>query len=270
MSRKWRSSKTVTVDGSAFKQARRSFIGKDEDIRRGEYGYGSQEWLAEQAKLSPRTVNSLETGKATVKTVDAVSRVLNIKGRKYIRGYGEETTTLRASGVIDFRPCINGRLTGNESVYLDEAFLITLLPLMIMIDDNFIDEVVLKNIKLKLSFGGLEIDFSWVYNVNLNSRATTWLGDEEEVSDVVIYTKKPYQNSIMFKQDSIYPISWGDFITHIERTDDVRILININLESEHFNKNDYVLISIEEVKNLLKISYPKGYPYWIEPKALMR
>ena len=115
---KWRSSKKVTVDGIAFKRERLAFKSHDE-VLQGEYGHGSQEWLAEKAKISPRTVNALETGQATLKTVDAVSRVLDIKGRKYIQGYGEDFTSLRASGVVDFRSSISGRVPGNETAYLD-------------------------------------------------------------------------------------------------------------------------------------------------------
>lgn len=269
MSSKWKSSKKVSVNGDAFKDARRKFKSQDESLKRGEYGSGSQEWLAEQAMVSPRTVNALETGQATLKTVDAVSKVLNIKGRKYIKGYGEDFTTIQAPGVIDFRSLINGRMAGNETAYLEEAFLITLLPIVITVDDDFIDETHLQKMRLKLSVGGMEINFSWIYNVQLNSRATTWLGDEEDVRTVPIRTREPYQESVMFRQDSFDTVSWQAFIEHIKATEDSRILLTVALEFEHFAKQDHILVSVEETKGLLDWAYPKGQPYWIEPKALM-
>ena len=266
--KKWRSSKKVTVDGNAFKRARLAFKSQDE-VLQGDYGHGSQEWLAEKARISPRTVNALETGQATLKTVDAVSRVLNIKGRNYIQGYGEDFTTLSANGVIDFRSSISGRVPGNEIAYLNEAFLVTLLPVVVLVDDDFIDIAKLKSMSLKLSVGELDINFIWIYKVMLNGRAQTWLGDEEDVSDVLIRTREPYQESIMFRQTSLSPLSWKDFIDHVKETEDGRILLTVNLKFEHFNKQEHIIVSVEETKVLFEKSYPEGYPYWVEPKALM-
>jgi len=265
---KWRSSKKVTVDGTAFKRARLKAKSQNNALQ-GEYGDGSQEWLAEHARVSPRTVNSLETGEATLKTVDAVSKVLGIKGRELITGYGEDFTTVRASNVIDFRSSISGREPGNEKAYLDEAFLVTLLPVVVLVDDDFIDAALLKKMLLKLSVGNLEIDFEWIYKVTLNARAQTWLGDEEDVSEVLIRTREPYQESIMFRQTSLRPMSWKGFIEHLNETDDGRVLLTTILKFEHFEKQEHIIISMEEIKALLEHSYPPGYPYWIEPKALM-
>lgn len=269
MSAKWRSSKMVSVNGTSFKRARLAFKNQDESLQRGEYGYGSQEWLAAQARVSPRTVNELETGKATLKTVDAVSKILNIQGREYILGYGEEFTTFRATGVIDFRSTINGRLPECEEAYLDEAFLVTILPMVITVEDDFIDTALLKHMQMHLSVGDLNIKFSWIYNVHLNSRAQTWLGDEEDVREVDIHTGESYQESVMFKQDSFDIVSWGEFIAFIKETNEKRILLSTTLEFEHFKKKENVVISVEEVKALFERGYPQGYPYWIEPNALM-
>lgn len=269
MGAKWRSSKMVSVNGAAFKRARLAFRNQDESQLRGEYGYGSQEWLAAEAGVSPRTVNELETGRATLKTVDAVSKVLTIKGRGYILGYGEDSTTFRATGVVDFRPIINGRVSGNETAYLDESFLVALLPIVITVDDDFIDTALLRHMRMHLSVGNMNINFSWIYNVLINSRSSTWLGDEEDVSEVVIHTGESYQKSVMFKQDSSDPHSWREFVDFIKETDEKRILLTLTLEFEHFEKKDHIMVSIEEMKSLFELAYPKGYPYWIEPNALM-
>ena len=109
----------------------------------------------------------------------------------------------------------------------------------------------------------------WIYKVILNGRAQTWLGDEEDVSDVLIRTREPYQESIMFRQTSLSPMSWKGFIDHLKETEDGRILLTVNLEFEHFNKQEHIIVSVEEIKVLFENSYPEGYPYWVEPKALM-
>ncbi len=269
MSGTWRNLKQVKVDGTAFKRERLRFKNQDNTVNRGEYGYGSQEWLAEQARISPRAISSLERGKASVKTVDAVSKVLGIQGREYIWGYGADFTTFRTAGVIDFRSSINGRLPENETTYQDAPFLLTLLPIAITVDDDFISTATLQKLRLKLSVRGMEIDFIWIYNVLLTSRSNTWLGDEKDVSEVVIPVRETYQSSVMFRQDSLNSISWRQFINHIGETDDARILLTLTLEFERFEKEGYILISTEEIKGLFKWAYPHGYPYWIEPNALM-
>lgn len=269
MSNKWRSSKKVSVSGSAFKRARLATRNEDEDLKRGEYGHGSQEWLAEQARVSTRTVNELEAGRATVKTVDAVSNVLAINGREYIQGYGEDFTTCRATGVVDFRPRISGRVPGNETAYLQAAFFVTLDPLVIIVDDDFTDTAKMQRMELNLTVGDMSIDFSWLYSVNLTNRATTWLGDEEDVREVDIITHEPHQKSYMFRQDSHKQISWEQFINHLEATDDHRILLTVKIVFEHFERQDHILVAVEEMKSLFEVSYPKKYPYWVQPKALM-
>lgn len=269
MSKRWKSSKMMSVNGVAFKRARLTFKNEGEDPKKGEYGHGSQEWLAEKARISPRTVNELEAGRATLKTVDAISNALSIKGRKYIKGYGEDSTTFRVTGVVDFRPIISGRLPGNEEIYRDTPFLVTLIPIVINVDDDFIDTAILQRMRLRLSVGDISIEFKWLYNVALTSRSSTWLGDEEEVNEVVIHSHEPYRESVMFRQDSTCPITWKQFTDHIMGTNDGRILLTLTLGFELFEKQDHIMVSVQELKNLLVASYPSGCPYWVQPNALM-
>jgi hypothetical protein len=269
MSKKWSSSKKVIVNGVAFKRARLMFKSQDEELNRGEYGEGSQEWLAEQARVSLRTVNELEAGRATLKTVDAISNILIIKGREFIQGYGADFTTFRATGAVDFRPTINGRVPGNEARYLESTFLVTIDPIVITVDDDFIDTAKLKGMELKLSVGSMEINFSSLYNVTLTSRAQTWLGDEEDVSEVSIFTREPFQQSVMFRQASLERVTWGEFITHLNSTSDGRILLKLKLVFEHFEKTDHIMVAVEELKTLFEMANPKGAPYWVQPRALM-
>lgn len=269
MSKKWRSSQKVSVDGNSFKRARLAFKNTDEDLTRGTYGSGSQEWLAEEAKVSPRTVFELEAGNATVKTVDAVSNVLKIMGRKFILGYGADFTKFHVASAVDFRPLISGRLPGNENAYLDEDFLITLIPLIVTLDDDFIDSSEIKNMQIVLQVGDMEIPFTWLYKVGLNSRATTWLGDEEEIGRAIVEKNNPYRESIMFKQSLIQTVSWHKFINQINETNDNRILLKLKITFDNFELQDHIMISVEELKGLFGVSYPLGYPYWVQPKALM-
>ncbi|MCK5902586.1 MAG: hypothetical protein KAG28_05500 [Cocleimonas sp.] len=270
MRNKWRSSKMMSVHGEAFKRARLACKSRElSDMKRGEYGQGSQDWLAQQTRLSPRTVNELESGRATLKTVDAVSLILNIKGREYIQGYGEDFTTCRASGVVDFRAGLNGRIAGNETAYLTEPFLLTLDPLIIKVDDDFIDTVALQGILLTLSVGEMVLDFEWLYNVCLTDRSSTWLGDEEDISEVTIATRQPYQTAIMFKQDPFNSMSWEEFIVYIKKVDDARILLTLNLAFSYFKKQTHIIVSVEELRRLFELSFPQGFPYWVQPKALM-
>lgn len=269
MKNNWTSAKKVIVNGLAFKRARLMLKNQDEVLTRGEYGEGSQEWLAEQARVSPRTVNELETGRATLKTVDAVSRVLSIKGRELIQGYGSDFTTFRATGAIDFRPTISGRIAGNEEKYLKSAFLVTIDPIVVTVDDDFIDTAKLQRMDLRLSVGSMKINFGWIYNVTLTSRAMTWLGDEEDVSEVNIFTREPYQQSVMFRQTSLEPVLWEQFINHLNSTSDSRVLLTLRLVFEHFEKTDHIMVAIEELRTLFEMAHPKGFPYWVQPNALM-
>jgi len=269
MSKKWRSLQKISVDGSAFKRARLAFKNQAEEHLRGEYGHGSQEWLAEQARVSPRTINALETGQATLKTVDAVSNILTIKGREFIQGYGADFTSFRVTGAVDFRPIISGRLPGNEKAYLEVPFLITLIPIVLNVDDDFINTATLQHMYMTLSVGDMMLEFKWLYNVSLTSRATTWLGDEEEANETAIHTGEPYRKSIMFRQDSANPVSWKQFIDNIDTTDDARILLTLTLVFEHFEKQGHIMVSVGELKGLLKSSYPPNQPFWVQPKAIM-
>lgn len=289
MSGTWNSRKRVTVDGEAFKAARIMFKGDDEATREAEYqrrelhGYGSQGWLAEKAGVSLRAISSLEGGKASVAIVDAVSEALGIAGRKYIFGYGEQATRVSASRSIDFRPTINGRMEGNEEAYLNAPLLVTLAPINILIEDKFIDTAILKSMHLKLSIGeayrdvgkDMTIDFVWCYHVSLTPAANTFLGDPEEVSEVMIHTNEYFKKSVMFRQEAIPPITWKRFCDYIldvgsdESMENSRVLLTLTLTFEGFEKQVPILASIPEVKSLIENYYPPGCPYWIQPKALM-
>jgi len=269
MSKNWRSLKKTLVDGDAFRRARLAVEKRNENVKRGEYGHGSQDWLAEQADVSSRTINALEKGRATLRTVDAVSEVLSIKGRQYIQGYGEEFTTIRAPGVIDFRSSINGRMPENKTAYLDAPFMVTVDPVVITIDDDFIESASLQNMELTLSVDDMAIDFSWLYSVRLTSRSSTWLGDEEDVGEIEIITHEPYQQSYMFKQKYYNRVSWRQFIDHIGETVAKQVSIKLRLKFEHFIKEDSIIVSIEEIRFLFSTGYPKNHPYWVQPNALM-
>lgn len=285
----WNSRKRVVVDGEAFKAARIMFKSDDEDTRDVEYqrrelhGYGSQGWLAEKAGLSLRIISSLEGGKASVAVVDAVSNILGIPGRQYILGYGEQATKVIASHSIDLRPAISGRTEGNEETYLNTPLLVTLVPVNILIEDAFIEEAVLKSMHIRLSVGeaysdigkSMIMDFVWIYYVNLTSSAKTFLGDPEVVGEVRIKTNEIYKKSIMFSQESISPTTWKKFCEYIiefgsdESLDHSRLLLTLTLKFENFEKQVPILVSIQEIKSLIENYYPKGCPYWIQPKALM-
>ena len=269
MVNKWHGTKKVIVDGAAFKQARLTHKNTNEELMLGEYGEGTQEWLAEKAHVSPRTITDLETGSATLKTIDAVSNALGIKGRQYILGYGKDFTTVQVTNVVDFRPIISGRASGNETAYLDSPFLVTLVPISVSFEDDFADTETIQQMRFKLTVGKLDIDFIWLYEVSLTSRASTWLGDEEEIKDATIYAGETFNKSIMFRQESIDTVSWKSFIDHITNTEDKRILITLTLVFEHFEKQEHIMISVEELRNMCNHSYPPNYPYWIQPNALM-
>lgn len=267
MSNKWNRTKKVPVDGIAFKHARQKHKNTSEELMLGEYGAGTQEWLSKIARVSPRTITELETGHATLKTIDAISNALKIKGRTYILGYGEDFTAVQVTNVIDFRPIISGRETGNETAYLESPFLVTLVPISINLEDDFTDTASIKKMRLKLTVGTMDIDFVWLYQVSLTSRASTWLGNEEEIKDATIHTGEKFSKSIMFRQEK--PHSWKSFIDHIENTDDKRILIKLTVVFEYFQKQENIMISVRELRSMFKDSYPQNYPYWIQPDALM-
>lgn len=289
MSSTWSSRKRVVVDGKAFKAARIMFKSDDEVVRDAEYkrkelyGYGSQGWLAEKAGVSTRAISSLESGKASVAIVDKVSEALGISGRQYILGYGEQAIGVSASHSVDFRPAISGFFKGHEETYSNMPFLVTLAPVNIVIKDNFIDTTTLKSMHLRLSVGeaysdigkDMAIDFTWVYHVNLTTSAKTFLGDPEEVSEVSIRTNEIYNKSVMFRQDSVPPITWKKFCDYIveigsdESMGYSRVLLTLTLKFDYFEKQVPILVSVSEIKSLIENYYPIGCPYWLQPKALM-
>lgn len=291
----WNSRTKVTVAGDAFKTARIMIKSSDEAVRDKEnqkrdlHGYGSQGWLAKKVQeeiktnVSPRTISSLEGGKASLRVIDAVSKILGIQGRQYILGYGEQATKVSITHFVDFRPTINGRIDGNEEAYAQMPFLVTLDPINIKIEDEFIEKTTLKGMKLRLSVGetyasegkDMIIDFVWLNNVNLTETAKTWLGDPEEVNEVTIKQGELYKQSVMFRQDSIPPVSWQTFCKYISEMgakkdmEYPRILLTLTLNFEYFEKQISVLVSLPEIKSLVENFYPEGCPYWIQPKALM-
>lgn len=98
----------MKVNGSEFKRVREFFkYNKSKSKRRNrDYGHkpGTQAWLSDLAGIDVKTIQNLESGAASLETIEAVSEALSINGYQYIYGYGESHVRCGANKSIDFRP----------------------------------------------------------------------------------------------------------------------------------------------------------------------
>lgn len=261
--------KSLTVSGKAFIRAREAFTNTNDPKLKGEYGDGTQEWLAEETSISVKTIRALETGnRATLRTIDKVSEKLGIKGREFIIGYGCDLTMCRPFGVVDFRSIEDGRSSLN---YYKRPFVITIDSLLIDYIDDFTDNATLEVISMALSVDTLEVSFEWLYLVELTDSSVGWLGYQSAVLPTKIGCKTPYNKSVMLKQDESNPVSWESFIDLIRVSKSDQLKLTIKLKFEYFEKSINVGVSIRKLQELLvraqeKYDLAKPYPYFMQLK----
>lgn len=254
----------LDVEGQAFTRAREAHANIDENLR-GDVS-GTQEWLADKASVSLRTIQKLEEGKASLKTIDSVSTALEINGRAYIIGYGSRYTQCQSPGVIDFRSIVYGE---EDAAYLDRPFAITIDPIIINYDDDFTDSVMLNAIYAKLSIDDLEIKFKWLYLVELTAASQGWLGYKSSVFPTQILKKQPYAKSVMLKQQEDEPVSWGEILNRFTSSEAESLTLEIMLKFEYFDKFAELSIPISKLSHdcfraQTKYNLAGPYPYFMQ------
>jgi hypothetical protein len=261
--------KSLTVYGKAFIRAREAFANKKDARLKGDYGDGTQEWLAHETGISIKTIRALETNnKATLRTIDKISEKINFEGREYIIGYGSEWTSCRAFGVVDFRSIEDGRDTDD---YYKRPFVITIDPILVEYIDDFTSSASLDAMKLVLSIDDFQINFEWLYFVELTGSSGGWLGYQSAVLPIRIRSGISYNKSVMFKQDIISPMNWASFIDLIRESSSEQLKLTINLKFEYFEKSIDIFISANEMKELFcraqeKYNLTVPYPYFMQLK----
>ena len=272
----------MNVNGSAFKKAREEIRKNSEKPKgfRGEAGEGTQEWLAQTAKirsangeikaLSVRTIQYLEQGKASILTIDAVSPHLRINGRELIVGYGNDHISLDAPNVIDFRPTLYPRVGQGFQL---SPFLLTIDPLIITFSENEdIDIAKLVGMTIKMKLGHLDMRLGWLYKVGLHPGGNNWLGIKDEIYPEVLHSPSTYRASIMFHQITEKTISWQEFVTTIEASN-LRVLqLEVTIEFEYFIKEIKIGIILSEIGTFIskgRQKYSSEWPYFAQPKTIV-
>ena len=262
----------MKVDGSAFKAARKKVRAKYPG--RGEPGQpatGTQEWLAEEARLSLRAVQYLEKGEASLKTITEVSKLLNIENwEEYILDFGAEYVACSAEKLVDFRP--EQYPADNPDTFHNSCMLLTVDPLSILVETGRFKEIPLEKIEARLSGFPIEIDFIWMAEVSLTPAGVGWLGWVQEVEEIYLPATDKVRNlPIMFRQSNPSVVSWGDFVIMVEDSKSNQIYLDIELHFSRFTKEIRIFLAIELLQKLFadgRIKYSSNYPYRAQVKTI--
>lgn len=272
----------MKVNGIAFKKAREE-IRKNVQKRkmlRGEAGEGTQEWLAEVAKvrspngeiksLSVRSIQYLEQGTASIATIDAVSGHLFVNGRELIIGYGNNFINLDSPSVVDLRPYSSPY---DNLDFYQSSFLLTIDPLVITFTENDdIDTSRLINITANVKFEHLNITMGWLYKVKLIPGGNGWLGIQDEVFSEGLYAPTIYRASIMFNQIDMHNVSWGELVETVEKSTEKMLQITVTVEFEYFIKEIKIGVITSELGTLFRkgrLKRSSEWPFFAQPQAII-
>lgn len=262
----------MEINGLIFKAAR-------EKIRahfpgRGEPGYpakGTQEWLSYEAKVSLRAVQYLEKGNASLRTIKAVSKLLNISNwEEYIYNYGIEYVTCSAKNMVDFRPELYP--PHNAETFSNSTMQMTIDPLSLVVEEGKFKDIHLKEVVASLSGLETNIEFVWLAEVLLTPAGNGWLGWVKEMQVLCL----PADNSavnipIMFRQNNVPQLSWGDFVTQIESLNTSQLEIDIYLKFETFEKHIRIFLSVDLLKRLFtegRLKHQSNWPYRVQLQTI--
>ena len=263
----------MQIESEIFKAKRKKI--RAANPGRGESGQpakGTQEWLAEEAKISLRAVQYLERGEASFKTIKAVSRVLGITNwEQYIKDYGNEYVSCTAKKLIDFRPESEPRT--NPTSYANSVMLMTIDPLSILAEPGKSESFLLKEVNAKLT--GLEkaIHFTWLAEVSITPNMDDWLGWVREAEERYITADNKILNiPVMFRQMNTPQITWAEFVDMIDASQKSQFNVSVQLQFARFEKTFDIYASID----LLKILFEKGrekyqsdWPYRAQLKTIV-
>lgn len=261
----------MRVDGVAFRNARKKirarFPGRGEP---GKPARGTQEWVADEARLSLRAVQYLEKGEASLKTISEVSKLFQIDNwEEYICDYGIEYVTCSAEKLVDFRPEL---YPPNNSTFIESPVLMSVDPISILVESGRFEEIVLKKVTAKLSGLQVEIDYIWMAEVSLTPTGVGWLGWVREIEEIYLSaTNRMLNIPIMFRQMDTSQVSWGMFVGMIEKTNENQIYVDITLDFSKFTKEIRIFLSIELLQKLFvegRLKYESTQPYRAQLKTV--
>lgn len=262
----------MRVDGTVFRAARKKIRARFPG--RGQPGLpakGTQEWVADEARLSLRAVQYLERGEASLKTITQVSKLLHIENwEECICDYGVEYVTCTAEKLVDFRPELYP--PHNTETFSQSCMLMSVDPLSILVESGSFKEATLKEITARLSGLTIEVNFIWIAEVSLTPAGVGWLGWVKEVEELHLpATDRLINMPIMFKQTNLPQISWEDFVKMIDRSTANQIYIDISLNFVRFTKNMRIFLSVELLQKLFsegRLKYNSEQPYRVQAKTI--
>lgn len=262
----------MKVNGKAFLSARKkiraAYPGKGTNL---DSAIGTQQWLADESKLSLRAVQYLERGEASLKTLEAVSGVLKIQNwQEYITDFGKEYVTCNANNLIDFRPELYP--PNHQDTFSNSIFTMIIDPVSVLVESGKFKDITLKRVTAKLLGLGVAIDFEWLAEVNLTPAGHGWLGWVSEISETLILANdKAFLKPILFKQTSLPIINWGDFISQVDDCKNNQIQVELNFEFSRFTKQLIVFLSVELLQKLFdegRKKYSSDYPHRVQLKTI--
>lgn len=262
----------MKVDGSIFLSARKKMRatcpGKGNNL---DSAIGTQQWVADEAKLSLRAVQYLEKGEASTKTLKAVAKVLNIgRWEESIKDYGSEYVSCDAHNLVDFRPEVFP--PNNESTFQSAALMMSIDPVSILVESGRFDSIELKQITAKLTGLRQPLEFEWLAEVNLTPSGSGWLGWVSEVCEITLEAndKKTFK-PILFKQTNLPLLSWQSFIDETEMSEVNQFQIELSFQFSRFEKSLIVFLPVELLKNLFdegRKKYNSDLPYRVQLKTI--
>lgn len=255
----------MQVDGVTLIKARLRI--RTEHPGRGESGKpakGTQEWLAEQAGLSLRALQYLEQGEGSAESLKWVCTVLGIPAwETLILNYGSEYVSCTAKRFIDFRP--SSYPPHYPDIFLNSSLQISLDPLSILVSQGKFESILLKEVRGKLCGLGEPIPLTWLAEVLLTPNGQGWLGWVREVEAMTLPANNTTVNiPIMFRQLAVPPVSWGGFVSSVEKTNTSQLNLEVCLDFQNFTKEFTVYISTDLLKILFaegRKKYSSPYPY---------
>lgn len=262
----------MKVDGSTFRSARKKirarYPGKGNNL---DSAVGTQQWVADQTKLSLRAVQYLEKGEASLKTLRAVSALLEIDHwEETIQDYGIEYVSCAAGNLIDFRP--EKFPPNNPDTFSNSALMMSIDPISILVESGKFKQIDLRQISAKLTGISTPIDFEWLAEVNLSPSGQGWLGWVSEIQEITLKADDSKRlQSIMFKQTSLPIIDWETFVREVERCENNQIQIELQFIFSRFSKKLIVFLPTELLKKLFcegRNKYNSELPYRVQLKAV--
>jgi hypothetical protein len=263
----------MKIDGTALIAARQkvraNFPGRGEI---GSPSTGTQEWLAEQAKVSIRALQYLERGEGSLSNLKKVCTALGIsQWQQLIINYGEDYVNCIANRFVDFRPSIYP--PENPETFANSGLLMTLDPLTLLVAKGKFENILLQEVNATLTGLAEPITYTWLAEVSLTPNGQGWLGWVKEVEPMnLLANDVPLNVPIMLKQLRVPHVSWGEFVCAVENLTTSQLNIDVCLVFQNFTKKFTVYVSVDLLKVLFnegRNKYRSPLPYRAQLKAIV-